>query len=91
MNMVRVQDAGRYQRDAFCMPPTASACYTGRKWPSKRALPARRPRSYALDSREVDEQVRRRKTHPSIVIWGGNNENEGSMHWSRRRRPSKWW
>ena len=34
-----------------------------------------------LVSNEVTQQVSRLAHHPSIVIWGGNNENEAAIEW----------
>lgn len=34
-----------------------------------------------LVRREVTEQVSRLATHASIVVWGGNNENEAALNW----------
>lgn len=28
---------------------------------------------------EIDQQVRRLRNHPSLVVWAGNNENEGCL------------
>jgi beta-mannosidase len=33
---------------------------------------------------EAEDQVRRLRNHPSIVIWCGNNETEGAMGWAPR-------
>jgi beta-mannosidase len=33
---------------------------------------------------EAEDQVRRLRNHPSIVLWSGNNETEGSMNWGDR-------
>jgi hypothetical protein len=30
---------------------------------------------------EITQQVIRLNWHPSIMIWGGNNEAEGAMEW----------
>jgi beta-mannosidase len=34
---------------------------------------------------EADDQVRRLRNHPSIVVWSGNNETESALSW--RGRP----
>ena len=33
---------------------------------------------------EADDQVRRLRNHPSIVVWCGNNETEGAIGWNGR-------
>merc|ERR1712159_295086 len=37
-------------------------------------------------SAEVKDAVARLQSHPSIVIWGGNNENEGALQWYEESR-----
>jgi beta-mannosidase len=34
---------------------------------------------------EADDQVRRLRNHPSIVVWCGNNETEAALSWSGRQ------
>jgi beta-mannosidase len=33
---------------------------------------------------EAEDQVRRLRNHPSIVLWSGNNETEAAMNWGPR-------
>jgi beta-mannosidase len=33
---------------------------------------------------EIEDQVRRLREHPSIIIWCGNNETEGALSWKDR-------
>lgn len=33
---------------------------------------------------EAEDQVRRLRNHPSIVLWSGNNETEAAFHWGGR-------
>ena len=30
---------------------------------------------------EIEHQVKRLSSHVSIVLWSGNNENEGALNW----------
>ena len=34
---------------------------------------------------EADDQVRRLRNHPSIVVWCGNNETESALGWNGRQ------
>ena len=43
----------------------------------------------ALVDAEVRQQVRRLATHTSIVIWGGNNENEAALNWYEPSRGQR--
>ncbi len=38
---------------------------------------------------EAEDQVRRLRNHPSIVVWCGNNETEAAMGWVDRARASR--
>lgn len=38
---------------------------------------------------EVGEQSGRLASHPSIVIWGGNNEVEASLEWYNATRAHR--
>lgn len=38
---------------------------------------------------EIEYQVLRMGSHPSIVVWGGNNENENSLDWFPESRTNK--
>ena len=45
------------------------------------------PGTYAFKqsvAAEAEDQVRRLRNHPSIVLWCGNNETEGAFNWSDR-------
>jgi len=35
---------------------------------------------------EADDQVRRLRNHPSIVVWCGNNETEAALNWGDRAK-----
>jgi beta-mannosidase len=44
------------------------------------------PGTYAFKqsvAKEVEDQIRRLRDHPSIVLWCGNNETESSWNWGR--------
>ena len=84
MNMIRHWGGGYYETDEFY-----SICdelgimvwqdfMFGNDW---------QPGTYAFKQdieAEADDQVRRLRDHPSIVIWCGNNETEMGLNWSPR-------
>jgi len=84
MNMIRHWGGGYYETDEFY-----SICdqlgimvwqdfMFGNDW---------QPGTYAfkLDiEAEAEDQVRRLRNHPSIVLWCGNNETESAMGWPAR-------
>ena len=47
------------------------------------------PGTYAVSSSDIEaeaeDQVRRLRNHPSIVVWCGNNETEGAIGWAPRQ------
>ncbi|MGB6687648.1 MAG: glycoside hydrolase family 2 protein [Terracidiphilus sp.] len=84
MNMIRHWGGGYYETDEFY-----SICdelglmvwqdfMFGNDW---------QPGTYAFKQNieaEADDQVRRLRNHPSIVVWSGNNETEIALDWSPR-------
>jgi beta-mannosidase len=84
MNMIRHWGGGYYETEEFY-----SICdelgimvwqdfQFGNDW---------QPGTYAFKlniEAEADDQVRRLRNHPSIVLWCGNNETEAAMSWGSR-------
>jgi beta-mannosidase len=84
MNMIRHWGGGYYESDEFY-----SICdelglmvwqdfMFGNDW---------QPGTYAFKlniEAEAEDQVRRLRKHPSIVIWSGNNETEAAFNWGPR-------
>jgi beta-mannosidase len=85
MNMIRHWGGGYYESDEFY-----SICdelgimvwqdfMFGNDW---------QPGTYAFKlniEAEAEDQVRRLRNHPSIVIWCGNNETESAFDWAPRK------
>lgn len=83
MNMIRHWGGGYYETDEFY-----SLCdelgimiwqdfMFGNEW---------QPGTYAFRenvAREAEYQIKRLRDHPSLVVWCGNNETEGSWDWHR--------
>jgi beta-mannosidase len=83
MNMIRHWGGGYYETDEFY-----SLCdelgimiwqdfMFGNEW---------QPGTYAFKlnvAKEAEDQIRRLRNHPSIVLWCGNNETESSWNWGR--------
>ncbi|XP_054550588.1 beta-mannosidase isoform X2 [Talpa occidentalis] len=83
MNALRVWGGGVYEQDAFYELCDELGVMV---WQDMMFACALYPTDHGfLESvrREVAHQVRRLKSHPSIIIWSGNNENEAAlkMNW----------
>ncbi|MFP4385536.1 MAG: beta-mannosidase [Spirochaetia bacterium] len=81
MNMVRIWGGGQYEQDIFYELCDRLGIMI---WHDMMFACALYPGdSGFLNSvrKEVSYQVRRLKTHPSIVLWCGNNENLGALKW----------
>eukprot|EP01125_Pyxidicula_operculata_P015159 TRINITY_DN511_c0_g1_i3.p1 TRINITY_DN511_c0_g1~~TRINITY_DN511_c0_g1_i3.p1 ORF type:complete len:526 (+),score=118.64 TRINITY_DN511_c0_g1_i3:507-2084(+) len=88
MNMIRTWGGGIYQHDYFYDLCDQMGLMV---WEEMMFACAMYPRDPAfLDSvrQEISEQVKRLAYHPSIVIWGGNNENEAALGWYNETRDN---
>lgn len=84
MNMVRLWGGGYYEDDAFynvCDELGILVWHDfmfGNEW---------QPGTYDFKlnvEKEAEDQLRRLRNHPSIVLWSGNNETEEAFHWLDR-------
>lgn len=84
MNMVRVWGGGYYESDEFYEICDELGLMVwqdfmfGNDW---------QPGTYAFKQNieaEAEDQVRRLRNHPSIVLWCGNNETELAFNWGPR-------
>jgi len=84
MNMIRHWGGGYYESDEFYAICDELGIMVwqdfmfGNDW---------QPGTYAFKQNieaEAEDQVRRLRNHPSIVIWCGNNETEEALNWGER-------
>jgi beta-mannosidase len=85
MNMIRHWGGGYYESDEFYAICDELGIMVwqdfmfGNDW---------QPGTYAFKlniEAEAEDQVRRLRNHPSIVIWCGNNETESAFNWGERK------
>ena len=86
MNMIRHWGGGYYETDEFYQICDELGIMVwqdfmfGNDW---------QPGTYAFKltiEAEAEDQVRRLRNHPSIVVWCGNNETEEALNWGDRDR-----
>ena len=86
MNMIRHWGGGYYETDEFYQICDELGIMVwqdfmfGNDW---------QPGTYAFKQNieaEADDQVRRLRNHPSIVVWCGNNETEDALNWGDRAK-----
>jgi len=84
MNMIRHWGGGYYETDEFYQTCDELGIMVwqdfmfGNDW---------QPGTYAFKQTieaEAEDQVRRLRNHPSIVLWCGNNETEAALNWGDR-------
>jgi beta-mannosidase len=85
MNMIRHWGGGYYESDVFYAIADELGIMVwqdfmfGNDW---------QPGTYAFKQQieaEAEDQVRRLRNHPSIVLWCGNNETESALNWGPRQ------
>ncbi|BFU42784.1 glycosyl hydrolase 2 galactose-binding domain-containing protein [Krasilnikovia sp. MM14-A1004] len=85
VNYVRVWGGGRYESDDFYDLADSLGLLVGQDFPfACAAYPEEEPFAAEVEA-EAREQVVRLATHPSLVLWTGNNENLwGHADWGWR-------
>lgn len=79
MNVLRVWGGGIYEQDAFYILCDQLGIMVWQDFMFACALYPTEQDFLQSVQEEVIQQVRRLKSHPSVVIWSGNNENEAAI------------
>ncbi|KAB5581887.1 hypothetical protein PHYPO_G00180740 [Pangasianodon hypophthalmus] len=79
MNVLRVWGGGIYEQDLFYILCDQLGIMVWQDFMFACALYPTDQDFIASVREEVIQQVRRLKSHPSVVIWSGNNENEAAI------------
>ena len=85
MNMIRQWGGGYYESDEFYQICDELGIMV---WQDFRSATTGSPGTYAFKlniEAEAEDQVRRLRNHPSIVLWCGNNETEEAIDWGQRQ------
>jgi beta-mannosidase len=91
MNMLRVWGGGLYETDDFYEACDELGLLVWQDFPYGCSYYPEDDASLALARREAEENVRRLRNHPSLVLWCGNNENLTMFQegWEDRERHPK--
>jgi beta-mannosidase len=90
MNMIRAWGGGYYETDDFYDIADELGIMVWQEFAFGGAMIPGDPAFRANVKQEAEEQVRRLRNHPSIVLWCGNNELEtGWKYWGDRKAFKK--
>ncbi len=87
MNMIRHWGGGYYETDEFYGLCDELGLMV---WQDFMFGNEMQPGTYPFKlnvAQEAEDQIKRLRDHPSIVLWSGNNETEGAMDWNQKSHP----
>jgi len=93
MNLLRVWGGGRYFSDLFYEECDKNGIMLWQEFMYACAMYPATPTFYLHEAtEEARQQVLRLNSHPSVVIWGGNNENEAAFQWfpETKKHPGRY-